>query len=194
MLRILWKSIVAPLEVFQGEDNRNRLPASSVTVLLAALLGSVVMPIANYLIHKDQYKISLDMSGMLVGLLVSIATWLTVCALFWLLSKVFQKELSFGRIASIWGLSYMPNILCLILYTLLLLAPSLYRGSDIAAFAVSTLFILCLVWKSIFYFIFVRFVFRATLGEFFKMTAVTAIVFTVLLFIGTKAGIQVPML
>jgi hypothetical protein len=41
-----------------------------------------------------------------------------VCLLFWTLSKAFHNGLRF-RQTSVWGLSYVPNFLCVLLYGVL---------------------------------------------------------------------------
>ena len=130
---------------------------------------------------------------MCIGLSVSILTWLAVCAMLWLLSKTFKKGLGFGQIASTWGLSYIPNLLCIVLYNLLLNIPAIYDGSGVLVFIFSTLFIILIVWKAIYYFMFLRFVIDTTLVEFCTITLVSAIVFIILIMVGSKFGIQVPM-
>lgn len=194
MINILYNAIFAPLGVFNRDNIKGRLQASCFTVIITAFLGSVIAPLVYFYRYKDRYEISLDISGMLIGLTVSIATWLLICASFWLLSKAFNKELGFGQIASTWGLSYIPNLLCIILYNLLLIKPEINNGSGLAAFIISTLFIMLLVWKAIFYFMLMRFVLDTTLREISVITAVSAVVFTILIMIGFKVGVQVPML
>jgi len=193
MLYALNKSIFAPLEVINRNEVKGRLSASVVTVLMAAVLGSVIAPIVYFYTNKSRYNISLNVGGMFIGLSVSIASFIAVCTLMWLLSKAFKKGLGFGQIVSTWGLSYVPNLLCIVLYALLLNIPKIYSGSDALAFVFSTLFIILLVWKAIYYFMFLRFVLETTLGEFIAVTAVSAVVFIGLIVIGAKVGIQVPM-
>jgi len=194
MLNVLYKSIFAPLSVINREHIKGRLWASIATVSATAFLGSVIAPVVYYYANRSRYEIRLDVGGMFVGLIVSILTWLVICALFWLMCKAFKKDLSFSQVASTWGLSYIPNFLCVVLYNLLFVVPGINNGSGFAAFIICALFIMFLVWKAIFYFILMRFVIDTTLREIIIITAVSAVVFAVLMIIGFKVGIQVPML
>ncbi len=192
-MSVLYKSIFAPLEVISRNEVKGRLAASVITVLTTAVLGSVISPIIYFYTNKSRYDISLDIGGMFLGLVVSVFTFIAVCTLMWLLSKAFKKGLKLGQVASTWGLSYIPNLLCVILFNLLLNVPGIYNSSSALAFIFSTLFIIFLVWKAIYYFMFLRFVLETTLGEFVAITAVSAAVFAALIILGTKAGVQVPM-
>ena len=194
MWNILYKAVAAPLGVFKREEMKGRLGASQAVVLTTAVLGTVIMPALNYYINKSKYEISLDIGGILMALAVSILTWLAVCTLFWLLSKGFNKALKFGQVASIWGLSYIPNFLCIILYGLLSFMPGINNGTGFTAFVISALFITFLVWKVIYFFMMMRFVMDTTLRQLIVTTVVSAFMFTGLMYIGFRAGIQVPIL
>jgi len=55
-------------------------------------------------------------------------------------------------------------------------------------------FIMFLTWKAIYYFMLIRLVLNATIREIIIITAVSALIFTVLMLSDSKVGIQVPML
>lgn len=194
MFKVLFKSIVAPLGVINKDNIKGRLQASIFTVFMTAFLGSVIAPILYFFANRNKYEISLHIGSMFIGLSVSIVTWLAVCALLWLLAKVFNKGIGFGQMTATWGLSYIPNLLCVVLYNLLFIIPEINNGSGFSTFIISSFFIMFLVWKAIYYFMLMRFVINTTLGEFSVITAVSAVVFTVLMVIGFAVGIQVPML
>jgi len=194
MLNIIYKSIFAPLGVINRNNVKGKLQASIITVIVTAFLGSVVAPVVYYYVNRNKYEINLNIGSMFLGVSVSLITWLVVCTLFWLLSKAFHKEIGFVQVASTWGLSYIPNLLCIVLYNLLFILPNINNGSGLSAFIISSLFIMFLVWKAIYYFMFLRFVINTTLIEFAVFTATSAVVFAVLMVIGFKVGIQVPML
>ena len=192
MWKVLLQSIVSPLHVFRREGDKGKEVASIVTVLATAVLGTVLLPIAYYLAYRNRYELTLDVGGMLLALCVSVLSWIAVCLLFWALSKGFHNGLSFRQTASIWGLSYVPNFLCVLLYGFLKVVPDLKISSGFAAYLVSAMFILLLVWKVIYYFMFLRFVMDTSLKEFLLTVAVSAIVFSALTWAGASAGIQVP--
>lgn len=170
------------------------MAASVITVLSTAVLGTVLLPVAYYFAHRNRYELTLDAVGILVALCVSVLTWIVVCLLFRVLSKAFHNGLDFRQTVSVWGLSYIPNFLCVLLYGILKVVPGVRIASGFAAFIVSALFILLLVWKAIYYFMFLRFVMDTTLKEFLITVAASAIVFGGLIWAGSLAGIQVPML
>ena len=194
MFYVLYKSIFAPLQVINKDDIKGRLAASVTAVLAAAVAVSVIAPVVFYFVNKSRYDISLDIGGIFIALSVSIASWLAVCAVFWLLSRAYKKGLGFKQITSAWGLSYIPNLLCIVLYILLMNIPGLYAGSGFLTFIFITLFIILLVWKAIYYFMYLRFVLDTTLGEFIVITAVSAALFAALIILGSISGIQVPMI
>ena len=192
MWKVLLQSIVSPLDVFRREGDKGKEVASIVTVLSTAVLGTVLLPIAYYLAYRNRYELTLDVGGMLLALCVSVLSWIAVCLLFWALSKAFHNGVSFRQTASIWGLSYVPNFLCVLLYGFLKVVPDLKISSGFAAYLVSTMFILLLVWKVIYYFMFLRFVMDTSLKEFLLTVVASAIVFSALTWAGASAGIQVP--
>jgi len=194
MISILYKSIFTPLGVVNRDNAKGKLQASVVIVFVTAILGSLIAPVVCFYVNRNIYEIHLEIGSMFIALAVSIITWFAVCALFWLLSKAFKKGLGFRQVASTWGLSYIPNFLCVVLYNLLVILPGINNGSGFSAFIISSLFIMFLVWKAIYYFMLMRFVINTTLGEFIVITAISTLVFTVLMIIGFKVGIQVPML
>ena len=194
MLEVLYKAIFKPLDIINNNKIEGRFSASVATVVISALFGTVIAPAAYYYMYRQKYTISLDIEGMLIAAAVSFATFIAVCAMFWLFARAYRKDIAFKQVVSIWGLSYIPNFLCIVLYYLLMLFPGIYDGSGVSAFILGTLFILLLVWKAIYYFMFLKCVMDVTLKEFIITAAVSAAVFAILLFVGMKAGIQVPMI
>jgi len=175
-------------------DVKGRFRASVAIVLSTAVLSSGIVPILYFYANKNRYGLSLDIGGMFIALSVSIMTWLAACLMFWLLSKAFNKGLGFEQVTSIWGLSYIPNFFCVVLYGLLLIVPKINTASSFSAFIICAIFIMLLVWKALYYFMLLRFVLDTTLRELLIITAVSAVVFAGLMIIGSKLGIQVPML
>lgn len=194
MISILMQSVYAPISVFNRRFDRKKLQASLTVVILATILNTVIAPLALFLAYRERYDIYLNIGNMLLGLIISIMTWLAACTLFWLFSKAFQKGVGFGQIAATWGLSFIPNVLCIILYSLLSVKPEIYNGSVLLAMIFSALFIMLLIWKSIYYFMMMRLVLDTTLREILVITAASALVFTALMLVGSRVGIQVPML
>ena len=194
MLYAINRAVFAPLDVFQNNEMEGRLKASIATILTTAVLGSLLSPTINYFANKGRYVLSLDFGGICAGLIGSVMTWLAVCAMLWALAKAFHKDLRFKHVASIWGLSYIPNLLCVVLYGVLAIVPGIYSSSNILAAIFSVLFIVLLVWKAIFYYLFLRFVMETSASELIITMAVSAVVFVALILVGFTIGIQVPMI
>jgi hypothetical protein len=51
MLNAFYKAVFAPLGVFNRDNAKGKLQASAATVLAAAILGSVIVPVAY--LHKQ---------------------------------------------------------------------------------------------------------------------------------------------
>ncbi len=191
---VLYKAIFDPLAVISSDHVKGRISASVLTVIATALFGSVIAPVVYFYENVGQYENNLNIENLIICFTVSIATWLAVCLLFWFFSVAFKKKIEFRQVVSTWGLSYIPNFLCVILFYLLLICPEINSGSRFSTFIVSTLFIMLLVWKAIYYFMFMRVVMGTTLFEILAVTAISSVVFIFLSILGFRIGIQVPML
>jgi hypothetical protein len=194
MKRVLYQSVFSPLRVFNNIFDKSRLQISIIIVIATAFLEAVITPFAYFYTNIAGYDIQIEINRIISVFLISTASWLIVCSLFLAFSKVFKKGIGFLQIVSTWGLSFIPNFICIILYNLLIIKPDIYIDSGFSSFIISTLFIMLLIWKAIYYYMFMRLVLNATLPEIIIITAVSAVVFTALMLIGAKAGIQVPML
>ncbi|SFR96916.1 YIP1 family protein [Anaeromicropila populeti] len=193
-MNILYQSIFAPLGVFNNNYVKYRFQTAMIIVLSTAVLETILAPIIYFCTYRNRYKINLDISSMFLRLVVVIITWVVVCTVFWMFSKYFHKRISFSQTVSIWGLSYIPNFLCIILYNILLIKPEIYNGSGFSTFIISSLFIMFLIWKAIYYFMYMRSVLNTTLREITIITVVSALLFVSLIVIEFMVGVQVPVL
>lgn len=194
IIKNIYKSIFSPLQIFYGKDAGCKLFGSTIVVVAAALLGAVIFPLLYYFNFRSKFDISISADSMLMMLSVGILTWLAVCMLFWLLSKSFRKPVSFKEIASTWGYSYIPNVICIMIYNLILLKTNLFTSNDILGFIINTLFIMLLIWKVIYFFIELKYVINTNGAELLIATLIAGVFFILLMWAGFLAGIQVPML
>jgi len=104
MINILFESIFTPLRVFNRKFDMKKFQTSLVMVIITALLNTVIAPGVFFYVYRTKYEIHLDIGNMFLGLIVSIVTWLVVCTLFWIFSKILNKGIGFGQITSTWGL------------------------------------------------------------------------------------------
>ena len=194
MTNYIWQAIAAPHHVFSREETKGKLAASVGVVTVAALLGSVGIPAVISAVRYVPEKPILNPVSMLLAFGASVLSWLIVCLLFWALSCAFRNGLRFRQVLSVWGFSYVPNALCVLLYGGLQFLPNARVTSGIAAFLVGAAFLFLLVWKAIYYYLFLRCTMNVCLRELVLTVLSSAVVFAALLWAGALAGIQVPML
>lgn len=194
MFKIIIKSTFSPIDIIKSEETRENLLASVIVVLAASVFGSIIAPAAYYLYNRNKFEISLSIGSMLIMLLLSILTWLVTCTLFWIISLLFKKNLEFNKIAASWGLSYIPNLICIVAYSIIEMSFVSFIISSFVGVLINTFFIMLLVWKTLYYFLEMKYVLKLNALELFITTIITAVVFLVLMSIGFSAGIQIPML
>jgi hypothetical protein len=194
MSGIIYKAIFDPLSIFNQKQLRGTFFSSVIIVAITALAGSVIGPAASYYANKTMYKAAFNFSQMFLSTAVSILTPFIAYMFFYLMAKALKKKITFKNVISVWGLSYIPNFLCIVLYFLLIIFPGILTGSAFSAFIIGTFFIAFLVWKAILYFMFLKCVLDVTVKQFIIFTAAAAILFALLMMVGIKAGVQVPML
>lgn len=194
ILNNIYNAVFSPLKVVNRKPIEGRLMASIIIVSAAAFTGSILAPLVFYFTNRTKYEISLSFGSMLMMLLAGVMTWLAVCLLFWLLSVMFKKQAGFLEIASTWGFSYVPNLLCILAYSALQSWSGFYIGSGIAGFLINSFFIMLLVWKAIFFFMEMKLVIGTNGLELLISTLASGIIFVLLMAAGASIGIQVPML
>lgn len=190
--RIILKSISSPLQVIKTEKAEDKLRVSIILMLLNTLLLTIIMPIVYYFYFKNLYSITLEAVNLVIIFCISLAITVTACLSFLFVSIIFKKNIPFKEITAFWGLSYIPNIVCTILYTLTELFNSVLIGNSLAGFIINTVFIMLLIWKAIFYFIQMNFVLKLSGFEFITASIVVGTIFIALIFAGSSAGIQIP--
>lgn len=191
-LRIIFKSISSPLQVIKTGKVEDKLRGSIILMLLNTLLLTIIMPVVYYCYFKNIYSITLEAVKLVIIFCISLAITVISCLSFLFVSVVFKKNIQFKEITAFWGLSYIPNIVCTILYTLTELFNYVLIGNSLAGFIINTVFIMLLIWKAIFYFIQMNFVLKLSGFEFITASIAVGIVFIALIFAGSSAGIQIP--
>ncbi len=186
------KSILAPIDIYKIEDSNGRFNAAIFTVIICALLGAVLMPVMYYIFSKDKFQISLDTMVMIKLFFIGLLSFLGSCMIFVITAKLFKEEVNFKVVASYWGISYIPNIVCIILYWTIQTFTFIVN-SPIAGFILNTIFIMLLLWKVLYYFIEMIFVLRLKGKKLYIATIVTGITLLGLIIINFTVGLQVPM-
>ena len=194
ILKILYCAVTSPLEVINRAQIKGKLSASFMIVILAALAGAVLAPIAYYFTYKEVYDLTLNLNNNLVTFIASISTFLAECMVFWLFSIIFKKEASFKQFVSTWGFSFITNLICILTYFILQLWSDLRIDNALLAFLINTFFVILLVWKAIYYFIEMKLVMKATAFELVIITTICGMILTVLMVANSFIGIKVPML
>lgn len=190
--KIISKSILTPIDINKIEDSNDRFSAAIFTVIICALLGAVLMPVLYYIFSKDKFQISLDIMAMIKLFFIGLLSFLASCMIFVITAKLFKEKVNFKVVASYWGVSYIPNIVCIILYWTIQTFTFIVNSS-IAGFILNTIFIMLLLWKVLYYFIEMIFVLRLKGKKLYIATIVTGITLLALILINFTVGLQVPM-
>jgi hypothetical protein len=193
-MRTILKSVISPIMVMNNQEIKENKLASFIIVFTASVFGSIISPITYYLYNRSKFEIFLDIGSIIIMFFLSILTWLAACTLFWMISLLFKKEVGFRQITASWGFSYIPNLICIIAYSIVQMSFISLTGNSFIAVLINTLFIMLLVWKTLYFFIEMKFVMKLTGSELLIATIITAMVFLVLMGIDFTVGIQIPML
>lgn len=194
IMQTIIKSTISPVGIMSSQKIKESELASFITVFITTVFGSIIAPATYYLYGRSRFEISLSISSIIIMFFISILTWLAACTLFWIISHLFKKEVDFRRIAASWGFSYIPNLICIVAYNIIQMNFISLIGSSFIAVLINTLFIMLLVWKTIYFFLEMKFVMKLNAYELLIATIITALVFLILMSIGFAFGIQIPML
>ncbi|MFD1175269.1 hypothetical protein ACFQ3W_03005 [Paenibacillus puldeungensis] len=170
----LGKAAWSPLSVMDQEHTPEKQLASLLVVLMTAGLTAFL-------------------SADLYLLVAGVGTWAIACGCIWLVSRIFRKGIGFRQVSTTWGLTYLPNLICVAANYFLATNRHLTE-LPVLSFLIQTLLIMLLVWKAILYFIEMRCVLQVTGTELTIGTVIVGIVFLPVMMVGFILGLQVPML
>lgn len=194
IFKIIVKALISPLDIIGSMKAAEYLPVSLAIAGLCLLLDTVALPYGYYLTFRQKYDIDLSIGMITAMFFTGTLTFLASILIFRGVSKVCGKKAGFVEIIATWGLSFIPDLFCILLYGALQLKLVELQGNRLLAVVVSTFFILFLIWKAIFYLIEMRYVLKLEFTQLIIATAVIGIVYIGLMSAGFAVGIQVPFL
>jgi len=194
LMKDIWKVINSPLVVISENNYKRKLLLSAVLVLTASVLNGIIAPILYYLTFKNEFIVKMDLLNIFVMFIFCIITFLTACGAFKLTALVFRKEVSFNQILATWGCSYIPTLICVVLVSITELSFYYFINNTMLGVLTSTLLIMLLMWKAIFYFIELNIVLKINGTEAVMATMIIGFIYLIIIFVGFRVGVKVPLL
>lgn len=189
---LIAKSIYSPVGVIKCEKIEDRFIIGNLVFLISCIINAFIFPIVYYLYFKNKYDIHLEDTKMLLIFSICIVTFFLECIMFWLVSVFFKKKTSLKEIIAIWGVSLFSNIFCVTIYLLSLIFNSIIVSRPIFMFTLNTIYIMLLIWKTIYYFIVVNLILKLKVIETMIATVLIWLGIFILMIVGFAVGIQVP--
>ena len=189
-----WHAIFRPLPLMAEYKNRPRMTLSVVIVTLVCVLNTVAAPIANVIANGGSYVGSFSVWERLGVLAVSLGSFMVACLLFWLLAAVFHKNVEFKEIVSTWGISFIPNILCIAAVEASEAGYYLFMGNAWLGLILCTFLVLLLAWKAIYFFMETGVTLGLKGGQTVGAVVITGIVYVIIMWAGFRLGVKVPIL
>jgi hypothetical protein len=184
----------SPYRLVEKFRQRGKLGPALLINIAGSTFNGFAAPLINYLVNRNEYKITLNLLNMVGVFIISMLTYFAACGVLWVASHIFGGGCSYREVLATWGLSYIPTILC---YAVVITSECLFYyfiGNTLLLLLINTIFLLLLIWKAIFYFIEARAVLGLRGSRLAAATLVTGLLFAVLIFADMHLGLMLPML
>jgi hypothetical protein len=123
-------------------------------VLISILINSVFEPVLKHFCGVGSSTIDwlkiLKISGY------GILSYITVCIIFWTVSKCFGSKATLMSHINAWGISFFPNIICSLAVAITEVFFFVFWNSSVWGMLASIVFVGIFLWKLILYFIYLR--------------------------------------
>lgn len=146
----LLKALNKPIDAFK---TRNRWVAWGL-VMLTILINSLFEPLLRAFLRTPRQEINFP--HMLLTTVLGVCTYVTICALFWLVSKRLGSRTDFRTYIDTWGLTYFPTILCGFVVALTEVFFYVFWNNVIWGMVFNILFVGILIWKAVLYILYLR--------------------------------------
>lgn len=123
-------------------------------VLISILINAVFEPILNHFCGAQSSTI--DWLKMIKITSYGILSYITICIIFWVVSKSFGSKATLMSHINAWGISFFPNIICSFAVTITEEFFYVFWNSTIWGMLASIIFVGILLWKVILYIIYLR--------------------------------------
>jgi len=136
----------------------------------------------------------IDIPHMLLITVLGIATYLIICAVFWLVCKCFGSKTSYMLYIQTWGITYFPTLLCSIVVAFTEVYFYIFWNSVIWGMVFNILFVGILLWKTVLYVIYLRKIAGLTKGKMIGAFVVIGLFIILLAMANGFVGLKTPIL
>jgi Yip1 domain. len=177
-----------PVDAFKA---KNRWVAWGL-VALTILVNTVLEPLLRLWNSPQNYKFNLP--DALLTIALSVATYLIICTVFWIVCRCFGSKTPFGDHVQIWGLTYFPTLLCSAVVVFTEAYFYIFWNSVVWGMVFNILFVGILLWKTILYVIYLREVAGLKRGKSIGAFILIGIFIILLALANGYVGIKTPVL
>lgn len=178
-----------PVDAFK---NKNKWAAWGL-VTLTILVNTVLEPLLQVM-SADAGVDMIDLKLNALAAVLSVVTYLAICAVIWLVCKAFGSKTPFRDYAKSWGLTYYPTLLCAIVVAFTEAYFFFFWNSIAWGMVFNILFVGILLWKAILYVIYLREVAELRRGKMIGAFIVIGIFILLFAILNGYFGIKTPVL
>lgn len=146
----LTKALNRPADAFR----EGSMVLSWVLVAVTALINSVFEPLLRH--FCAQRPIILNFLSMLKITAYGLLSYIVICAVFFMVCKIFGSTKSFLAHMKAWGMTYFPTAVCAATVAVTEVFFYLFWNSTGLGMLLNFIFVAILIWKAILYIIYLR--------------------------------------
>ena len=189
-MQLFLEALNRPVDAFKRHYNR----LSWIFVIIAILTVTVFDQFINYFVNSADYPVYIDVFKMVWLSLAGGATYLIICAVFWIVCKTFGSQTCLTVYIRTWGISYVPTIICAVIVSLVETFFFVFWNNSIYGILLNIVFVGILLWKSVLYVLFLREVANLKGGKLVGAFIVCGLLILVLAFANMLIGLKTPIL
>ena len=189
-MQLFLEAINRPVDAFKRHYNK----LSWIFVIITILTVTVFDPFIHYFVNSADYPVSIDVFKMVWLSLAGGATYLTICAVFWIVCKAFGSQTFLTVYIRAWGISYVPTIICAVIVSLVETFFFIFWNNSIWGILLNVVLVGILIWKSVLYVLFLREIAKLKGGKLVGAFILCGLVILVLAFVNMSIGLKTPIL
>ena len=189
-MQIFLEALNRPTDAFKRHNNKT----SWIFVIITILVVTVFDPYIHYFVNSADYPVSIDAFKIIWLSSAGGATYLAICAVFWIVCKAFGSRTSLTAYIRAWGISYAPTFFCAVIVSLVETFFFIFWNNSVWGMLLNIVFTGILIWKSILYVIFLREVANLKGKKLVGAFILCGLVILVLAFVNMSIGLKTPIL
>jgi len=172
---------------------RNKSKAGAwILAAVAILINTVFEPLLTWYVSSGHHIP--DFFPMLRKTLYGCASYLSICAVLWVVCRCFGSSTPFINYLQTWGLTFIPNILCSFAVAFSETYFTVFWNNSIWGMLLSIVFFGILIWKTMLYIVFLREVAELKGGRMMGAFAAAGVGIILLAILNGYAGLKTPVL